>query len=250
MPVNEQGELDCFLDKNLAKGSIVALKSPMVSPVFFIKKKDGKLHLIQDYRKLNKITVKNHYLLPLILELVDKLCGAKYFTKFNVRWGYHNVRVKEGDKWKAAFMTNRGLYEPRVMYFGLTNSLAMFQSLMNHIFWDLIAQGVVAIYLDGIIIFTKELGKHRELVEEVLKRLREHDLYLKPEKCEFEKLEVEYLRLIISKNQTKMDPVKIKGIADWPTPKNVSGVCQFRGFANFTGVSLRTSGKSVSPWTG
>lgn len=247
LPVNEQGELDRFLDENLAKGYIVASKSPMASPVFFIKKKDGKLRLIQDYRKLNEITVKNRYPLPLISELVDKLRGAKYFTKFDVRWGYHNVRIKEGDEWKAAFVTNRGLYEPRVMYFGLTNSPATFQSLMNHIFRDLIAQGVVAVYLDDIIIFTKELGKHREVVEEVLKRLREHDLYLKPEKCEFEKLEVEYLGLIISEDQTKMDPVKVKGIADWPTPTTASGVRQFRGFANFYRRFIEDFGKICKP---
>lgn len=243
MPVNEQAELDRFLEENMAKGYIVPSKSPMASPVFFIKKKDGSLRLIQDYRKLNEVTVKNRYPLPLISELVDKLRGAKYFTKFDVRWGYHNVRIKEGDNWKAAFVTNRGLYKPKVMYFGLTNSPATFQSLMNHIFRDLIAAGVVAVYL----VFKKDLKRHREVVEEVLRRLREHDLYLKPKKCEFERLEVEYLGLIISENQTRMDLVKVKGIQEWPTPKNASGVRQFRGFANFYQRFIQDFGKICKP---
>ncbi len=99
----------------------------MASPFFFVKKKDGKLQPVQDYRKLNKMTIKNHYLLPLILELMDKLQGAKYFSKLDVQWGYNNVCIKDGDEWKAAFRTNWGLFEPTIMFFGLTNSPATFQ---------------------------------------------------------------------------------------------------------------------------
>ena len=160
MPINEQEALNQFLDENLAKGYIVPSKSPMASPVFFVKKKDGKLRLIQDYRKLNDITVKNHYPLPLASDIINKLKGAKIFTKFDVRWGYHNVRIKEGDEWKAAFVTNRGLFEPRVMFFGLTNSPATFQALMNAIFADLIAEGKVAVYLDDILIWSSDLPEH------------------------------------------------------------------------------------------
>ena len=106
----------------------------MSSPVFFIKKKDGSLQLVQDYRALNAITVKNKYPLPLISELINTLQGAKYFTKLDVHWGFNNLQMKEGDEWKAAFQTNRGLYEPLVMFFGLTNSLATFQTMMDAIF--------------------------------------------------------------------------------------------------------------------
>ena len=126
MPPNEQEELDRFIKENVDKGYIVPSKSPISSPVFFIKKKDGKLRLIQDYRKLNEITIKNTYPLPLASDIINKLKGAKGFTKFDVRWGYHNVRIKEGDEWKAAFVTNRGLFEPKVMFFGLANSSATF----------------------------------------------------------------------------------------------------------------------------
>src|SRR3984957_17007043 len=135
---NEQAELDIFIEENLASGRIHPSKSPMVAPVFFIKKKDGSLRLIQDYRALNAKTVKNAYPLPLISALINHLQGARYFTKLDVRWGYNNVRIKKGDEWKAAFRTNRGLFEPLVMFFGLTNSPATFQTMMNDIFQDLI----------------------------------------------------------------------------------------------------------------
>ncbi len=104
----------------------------MASPFFFVKKKDGKLRPVQDY--LNEMTIKNRYLLPLISELMDKLWGAKYFSKLDIRWGYNNVHIKSGDEWKAVFRTNQGLFEPTVMFFGLTNSPATFQWMMNDIF--------------------------------------------------------------------------------------------------------------------
>src|SRR6202789_3831647 len=154
---SEQKELDVFLKENLETGRIRPSKSPMPSPFFFIKKKDGSLRLVQDYRALNAMTVKNKYPLPLISELVNKLQGAKYFTKLDVRWGFNNVRMKDGDEWKAAFRTNRGLYEPLVMFFGLTNSPATFQTMMDDIFDDLIMEGVVCVYLDDILIFAKSM---------------------------------------------------------------------------------------------
>ena len=116
MPPNEQQELDQFIKENLCKGYIRPSKSLMASPVFFMKKKDGKLRLVQNYRQLNKITVKNWYPLPLAMDIVNRLHGAKYFTKFDVHWGYSDVRIKKGDKWKATFASNQGLFEPTVMF--------------------------------------------------------------------------------------------------------------------------------------
>jgi hypothetical protein len=139
IPHNEQGALDKFIEKQLAKGYIVPSKSPMASPVFFVKKKNGELQLIQDYRKLNDITIKNRYPLPLTADIINRLQDAKIFTKFNVRWSYHNVHIRRGNEWKAAFITNQGLNEPKVMFFDLTNLPATFQSLMNSIFANLIA---------------------------------------------------------------------------------------------------------------
>src|SRR5436190_5393137 len=131
---DEQAQLDAFVEENLRTGRIRPSKSPMASPFFFVKKKDGALRPIQDYRKLNDMTIKNRYPLPLISDLIDALQNAKYFTKLDVRWGYNNIRIKEGDEFKAAFRTNRGLFEPLVMFFGLTNSPATFQTIMNVIF--------------------------------------------------------------------------------------------------------------------
>jgi hypothetical protein len=231
--VIEQSELDRFLTENLETGCIRQSKSPMASPVFFIKKKDSSLRLVQDYRMLNDMTVKNKYPLPLISELVNQLQGAKYFTKLDVQWGFNNVRIQEGDEWKAAFRTNRGLFEPLVMFSGLTNSPATFQTMMNDIFTDMISEGVVVVYLDDILIFTKDLEEHRRITHRVLGRLAEHQLYLRPEKCEFEKTRIKYLGLIISENRVEMDPVKMAGVAEWPEPSNKWEVQSFLGFANF-----------------
>ncbi|KAJ8507297.1 hypothetical protein ONZ45_g10307 [Pleurotus djamor] len=176
----EQQELDAFIEENLSTGRIRPSKSPIASPVFFIKKKDGSLRLVQDYRKLNALTVKNRY-------LVDKLKGARYFSKLDVCWGYNNVRIKEGNEWKAAFRTSRGLFEPLVMFFGLTNSPATFQGMMNDLFRELITEGVVIIYLPGR---HPHLHKDREehccVLKRVLQILKENKLYLQPEKCKFE----------------------------------------------------------------
>jgi hypothetical protein len=132
----------------------------MASPFFFVKKKDGSLRPVQDYRKLNDMTIKNCYPLPLISELVDTLQNAKYFTKLDVRWGYNNIRIKEGDEFKVAFCTNCGLFEPLVMFFSLTNSPATFQTMMNDVFKVEISQGNVLIYLDDILIFSRDLDSH------------------------------------------------------------------------------------------
>ena len=119
---------------------------------------------MQDYRALNTVTVKNKYLLPLISELINKLQGAKYFTKLDVCWGFNNVQMKVGDEWKAAFQTNRGLYEPLVMFFRLTSSSATFQTMMDGIFEELISEGVVVVYLDDILIFMKTLDEHQKVI--------------------------------------------------------------------------------------
>ena len=230
---SEQKELDAFIQENLESGRIRPSKSPMSSPVFFIKKKDGSLRLVQDYRALNAITVKNKYPLPLISELITQLRGAKYFTKLDVRWGFNNVRMKDGDEWKAAFRTNRGLFEPLVMFFGLTNSPATFQTMMNDIFRELIMEGVVVVYLDDILIFTETLEEHRSVTRRVMELLQKHKLFLKPDKCEFEKTTVEYLGVVISHNSVEMDLVKVAGVTDWPAPTNKKEVQSFLGFINF-----------------
>jgi len=233
MPINEQNKLDCFLDNNLQKGYIVPSKSPIASPVFFIKKKDRQLHLVQDYRKLSDYTVKNHYLLSLTSDIINQLQQARIFTKFDIQWGYNNIQIKVGDEWKAAFTTNHGLFEPQVMLFRLTNSPATFQALMNSIFADLVAASKVAVYLDDILIYSPSKSKHRKVTHEVLIHLAANNLYLCPEKCEFHQDKVEYLGLIICKGHVMMDPIKVNAITHWLTPRNLHNLHGFLGFANF-----------------
>ena len=123
-----------------------------MSPFFFVKKKDRKLCLVQDYRYLNDHTVKNAYPLPLITDLIDNLRQFSCFTKFNVQWGYNNIRIKEGDEWKAVFITQLGLFEPTVMFFGLCGSPPTFQAFMNYNFADYIREGWLVIYMDNLTI--------------------------------------------------------------------------------------------------
>jgi Reverse transcriptase (RNA-dependent DNA polymerase) len=150
----EQAELSAFLKDHLKRGTIRPSKSPYAASFFFIKKKNGKLRPVQDYRPVNAWTVKNRYPLPLIPQLTDRLRGCTKFTALDVLWGYNEVPIKEQDRWKAAFITNEGLYEPNVMFFGLTNSPATFQTMMNTIFRDLIDEGNITIYMDDIAIHT------------------------------------------------------------------------------------------------
>jgi hypothetical protein len=189
--------------------------------------------MIHNVRKLNDITVKNKYPLPLIEAILDQIQGAKYFTKLDVRWGYHNICIKEGNEWKAAFITPDGLYEPTVMMFGLCNAPATFQGFMNHIFADLVARRKVAVYLDDVLIFASDINKHCEIVKEVLKRMEDNNLYLRPTKCKFEKTETEYLRVVIKDGQICMDLAKVAGTVAWEAPKTVKAVRSFLGFANY-----------------
>jgi len=210
------------------------LNSPYASGFFLIHKKDGKFRPVQDYRRLNKWTIPNKYPLPLITELIHDLAGKRLFSKFNVRWGYNNLHIKEGNKWKAAFKTSEGLFKPTVMFFGLTNSLATFQSMMDDIFQEEITQGWLRIYMDNAIIATENnKEEHSARVHHFLSKLQKHDLYLKPEKCKFHQKEVKYLGVIIGQGSVKMDLVKVEGIAHWPTPATVKDVRSFLGFCNF-----------------
>src|SRR6266436_2439844 len=167
----EQKELDDFLCENLVNGCIHPSKSPMGAPVFFIKKKDGSLCLIQDYWKLNKIMVKNSYPLPLISNILTCLHNTKFFTVLNLQWGFNNVWIKEGDEWKAAFQTNRGLFKPTIMFFRLCNSPATFQTMMNDILHEFIHNSKVICYMDDIVIYSCTLSDHRWSIHQILTTL-------------------------------------------------------------------------------
>lgn len=243
----EQKELDTFIEENLRKGYIRPSDSPMASPFFFVAKKDGKLHPCQDYRYLNEWTVKNAYPLPLISSAMDQLVGAKWFTKLDVRLGYNNVRMADGHQWKAAFKTNRGLFEPLVMFFGLCNSPATFQAMMDSILKDPLHKSWIIVYMDDILIFAKNKEDLTKYTNEVLKILDQHDLFLKTEKCLFYQREIEFLGLRVSEGKVSMDPVKLSGIRDWPIPTSTKGLRSFLGFGNFYRKFIRNYSQIAGP---
>jgi len=193
----EKEEVREFVEEQLRKGYIRPLKSSQTLPVFFVGKKNKKKRMVQDYQYLNKETVKNNYPLPLILDLINTMGTKKVFTKIDLRWRYNNVWIKEGDKWKAAFTIHLGVYKPIVMFFGLTNLLATFQAMMNDILRDLIDTGDVAAFIDDMLVGAEDKKKHDEIVEEVLKRMEESDLYIKPEKCVWKVKEIDFLGLVM-----------------------------------------------------
>ena len=229
----EQKKLDDFLEENLKTGHIRPSKSPIPAPFSLVKKKLGDLRPVQDYRKLNALTVKNCYPLPLIPELIDKIKNAKVFSKLDVHWGYNNVRIKEGDKWKAAFITNRGCFEPLVMFFGLCNSPATFQMMMNEIFREELNEGWLHIYMDDFLITANSIAKNEARLRRVFAKCQDHKLFFKPEKCSFLQNSVEYLGLIIKHGEITMDTTKVDSIRSWPVPKNVKELRSFLGFVNF-----------------
>jgi Reverse transcriptase (RNA-dependent DNA polymerase) len=161
---------------------------------------------------------------------MDKLKGAKYFTKLDVHWGYNNIRIRKGDEWKVAFKTNKGLFEPTVMFFGMCNSPATFQAMMDDIFMTMIDNRLVILY---ILIFANMKEELEQITKLVLEKLREHDLFLKAKKCEFCQMRIKYLGMIIEEGRISMDAVKLGGIRDWPIPAMLKQTQSFLGFGNF-----------------
>ena len=162
MTLKEEEALNQWLDEQLKAGLIVESKLQYAAPYFYIPKKDGSLRLVQDYRKLNQVMIKDKTPLPLIGEVIDKLKEAKYFNKLDLIWGYNNVQIKEGNEWKVAFLTNKGVFEPQVMYFGLCNSPETFQRMMNSIFRELLHEGVLANYMDDFVIPARTMEELEE----------------------------------------------------------------------------------------
>jgi hypothetical protein len=219
----EQQEVLKFIKEHMARGTIRPSKSPYATS-FFIKKKNGKLRPVQDYRPVNAWTIKNCYPLPLIPQLIDRLRGCTLFIGMDVEWGYNEVLIKEEDQWKAAFITNEGLFEPTVMFFGLTNSPATFQTMMNTIFQDLINGGNVTIYMDDIAIHTgckeeetedEHVARHCLLVRQVLNRLCKNDLHLNPEKCTFKQDHLNFLGVRVAKGVVEMEQAKVDKVKTW-----------------------------------
>ena len=210
----EREEVREFIWEQLRKGYIQLSKSPQTMPVFFVEKKDRKKQMVQDYRYLNEWTIKNNYPLPLILDVLENIGTKKIFTKMDLRWGYNNVRIKKGDEWKVAFIILEGSFKPMVMFFGLTNSPATFQAMMNELLRDLINTGKIAAFIDDIIVGTEIEKGHDKLVAEVIKRLEENDLYVKPEKCRWKVKEMGFLGVVIGPEGIRIEGEKMKGVLE------------------------------------
>lgn len=249
MSPKELDELKKQLQDLIEHQFIQPSKSPYGAPVLFVKKKDGSIRMCIDYRALNKITVKNKYPLPRIDELLDRLEGAQYFSKIDLRSGYHQVRIHEDDIPKTAFRTRYGHFEYLVLPFGLTNAPATFMHLMQSIFNHQLDDFVV-VYLDDILIFSKTKEEHEIHVRKVLELLRENKLYGKLSKCEFFKNEMSFLGHVVSSKGISMDPSKVKAIVGWPTPSDAHDVKVFLGMAGYYRRFVEGFSRIATPMSG
>ncbi|KAI1686157.1 reverse transcriptase [Pyrenophora tritici-repentis] len=244
----ELSTLRDYIKTSLAKKYIRPSQSPAGYPIMFVPKKDGKLRLCVDYRKLNDITIKNRYPLPNITELRDRLSRAKIFTALDLRDGYHLIRIAKGEEWKTAFRSRYGHYEYTVMPFGLTNAPATFQELINNVLRAHLDIFVIA-YLDDILVYSETLEDHVEHVKTVLRALEQFNLRLKPEKCEFHKTKVNFLGYVVGADGVQMSEEKIQVIKDWPTPTTVVQIQSFLGFLNFNRQFIKDFSDIAIPLT-
>ncbi len=216
----------------LARGFIEPSESPFGAPILFVRKKGGALRFCVDYRALNKITIKNRYAIPRAEELFDRLQGASIFSKIDLESGYWQIRVADEDVHKTAFRTRYGHYQFKVMPFGLTNAPATFQSAMNNMFNRYLDEFVV-IFLDDILIFSKDPTKHAQHLTIVLQTLRKNGYFARLHKCSFGEKTVEFLGHVISYNTISMDKEKLQGVQDWPTPTTIKQVRGLLGLAGY-----------------
>ncbi|KAA0066469.1 pol protein [Cucumis melo var. makuwa] len=244
----ELKELKVQLQELLDKGFIRPSVSPWGAPVLFVKKKDGSMRLCIDYRELNKATVKNRYPLPRIDDLFDQLQGATVFSKIDLRSGYHQLRIRDGDIPKTAFRSRYGHYEFVVVSFGLTNAPAVFMDLMNRVFKDFLDSFVI-VFIDDILIYSKTEAEHEEHLHQVLETLQANKLYAKFSKCEFWLRKVTFLGHVVSSEGVSVDPAKIEAVTNWPRPSTVSEIRSFLGLAGYYRRFVEDFSRIASPLT-
>ena len=225
-------ELKKQLNDLLSRGYIRPSKSPYGAPVLFVDKKDGKLRMCINYRALNKVTIKNNYLLPRIDDLFDWLAGAKYFSHIDLKSGYYQIRIADGEVEKTACCTRYGSYEFLVMPFGLCNVPLTFTTLMNTIFREEMNDFVI-VYIDDILVYSKTAEEHARHLEAMLGRLRDNKLYANREKSDFVHQEIEFLGHVVTKDGIKPNMKKVKAIQEWKQPSTQKGLRSFLGLANY-----------------
>jgi len=230
-------------------GKIQRSTSPAGLLILFIPKPYGRgLCLCLHYRALNRITIPNRYPLPLMQELQARVWGAQWFTKMDLKNGFHLIRIPKGEEWKTAFRTSYGLFEFQVMPFGLTNAPSTFQDMMNRIFSDMLDVGVLA-YIDDILVYTNTEKQHNDTAKEVLKRLQTNCLTISLEKYIWKAWEVEFLGYIIGQEGIKMSTEKVEVVLGWKTPQNLTEVQSFLGFANFYRRFIKDYSRVARPLT-
>jgi hypothetical protein len=232
MPPAELAELKKQLQELLDRGFIRPSTSPWGCPALFVKKKDESLRLCIDYRPLNTVTIKNKYPLPRIDVLFDQLVGAKVFSKIDLRSGYHQTKIRASDIPKTAFSTRYGLYEFLVMSFGLTNAPAYFMYLMNSVFMPELDKFVV-VFINDILVYSKNEEEHAGHLHVVLQRLREHHLYAMLSKCDFWLKEIKFLGHTISQAGIAVGPEKVQEVMNWKPPTTVRQIRSFLGLAGY-----------------
>jgi hypothetical protein len=237
-----------YLLDNLHKGFIVPSQAPYASPVLFVKKPGGGLRFCVDFRKLNAITRRDQYPLPLIDETLARLSRAKIFTKLDIRQAFYRIRMDPASEDLTTFRTRYGSYKYKVVPFGLTNGPATFQHYMNDILMEYLDDFCTA-YLDDILIYSDNPLEHEEHVRKVLLRLRKAGLQADIKKCEFHVTRTKYLGFIISTDGVEVDPKKVEVIRNWKYPTTVKGVQSFLGFCNFYRRFIRDYGRLTAPLT-
>ena len=225
----EKDQVESQIKDYLAKEWIRPSQSPYAAAILFVQKKDGSLRMCVDYRGLNKTTVKDKYPLPRIDDLVDKLFGATVFSSLDLQSGYHQIRIAEQDVHKTAFITPQGLYEYRVMPFGLCNAPSAFQRHMNMMFSHL---PYAVVYLDDILVFSKSQTEHQGHLRTVLSILKENHFYAKLSKCSFYQTSTKFLGFVVDKDGIRMDPDKVSAVVNWPLPTSASELSSFLGLSN------------------